>query len=247
MFKKIWPDGKWTDMDHGRRTGFKGEEPGVFMPVLIQSCVWNEGDLGIYERWDGQQSPGPRGFKGRVGPGVAYLGHARGRFREHSPLWVLRVLNEEMMMRGDHGVDPVGADLWPVQDANGRYSPGLWAAFALGPGNCTMTMLAPGPDGAIATERFEALREGVQICEAMLVLQRAREAGKISGALADRANKVLDDRARAFMAAYQPPAPKGHPVLNCAKIAEGAPERESELFAAAAEVAKAVGAAAEKK
>jgi hypothetical protein len=102
-------------------------------------------------------------------------------------------------------------------------------------------MLAPGPSGAVATERFEALREGVQICEAMLFLQRALDGGKLSAALAERANKVLDDRARAFVAAYKPADPKAHPSLNPAAIAAGAMQRESELFAAAADAAKALG------
>ncbi len=242
MYHKIWPDGKWVDMDHGRRTAFKGEEPGLSMPCLSQTTVWNEGGLDPYFKWDGQSSPGPRGFKGKLQPGVAFTGHGRDRFRDGSELWVLRMLDEEHIYRGHHGVDPIGIDLWPVKDKNGRYRPGQWAACALGPRNCTMAILAPGPDGAVATERFEALREGVQICEAILFLQRALDGGKLEKTLADRANKALDDRARAFAAAYKPANPKAHPSLNCKTIAEGAMERDAELFATAAEVAKAVGA-----
>jgi hypothetical protein len=89
----------------------------------------------------------------------------------------------------------------------------------------------------VSTERFEALREGVEICEAILFLQRALDGGKLDKALADRANKILDDRARAFVAAYKPADPKAHPSLNCKVIAEGAMERDNELFATAAEVA----------
>ena len=246
MYHKIWPDGKWIDMDHGRRVAFKGDEPGVSMPCLSQSTVWNEGGLDAYFKWDGKTSPGPRGFKGRLQPGVAFTGHCRGRFREWSQLWVLRVLDEEHIMRGHHGVDPVGIDLWPAPDVNGRIRPGQWAACALGPGNCTLMMLAPGPSGAVATERFEALREGVQLCEAILFLQRALDGGKLSAALADKANKVLDDRARVFAEAYRPANPKEHPSLKPAIIAAGAMEREAALFAAAAEVAKTLGPASAK-
>ena len=149
-------------------------------------------------------------------------------------------------MRGHHGVDPIGIDFWPAPDINGRIRPGQWAACALGPGNCTLMMLAPGPSGAVATERFEALREGVQLCEAILFLQRALDGGKLSAALADKANKVLDDRARVFAEAYRPANPKEHPSLKPAIIAAGAMEREAALFAAAAEVAKTLGPASAK-
>jgi hypothetical protein len=104
-----------------------------------------------------------------------------------------------------------------------------------------MMMLAPGPSGAVATERFEALREGVQICEAILFLQRGLDSGKLSAALAGRANKVLDDRARVFADAFRPANVKEHPSLKPAVIAAGAMERETELFATAADAAKALG------
>jgi hypothetical protein len=239
MLRRIWPDGtKWCDIDHGRRQGFAGERKEDYTPVLTQSTVWNEGTLTAYDQW--RSGPYPRGYR-NLPVGVAICGHARGRHREWSPLWVPRTICEELMMRGNHGIDPVGADMWPVKDANGRYPIPDWAEFALGPGNAVKAYLAPGPDGPVATEWFEAFREGVQYCEAIFFMQKAIEAGKITGPLLDRVNKVLDDRARGYVAAYKSPGGDQHPVLNPKALAAGIQERDAELFAVAGEVAKAIG------
>jgi len=233
MMKKIWPDVRWTDMDHGRRYSFAGENPEDKTDTFVQSTVWNEGDLTM------------RGYKNGLKPGVAFCGHARDRHREWSDLWAIRGIAEEQIMKGNHGADPIGADLWPAQ-VKGRIISGNWANAALGPGNCTRAFLAPGPDGAIGTERFEALREGIQIAETILFIQDALNAGKLDAELAKRANEVLDERSAKMLEGYpmskgQYPQPSYNDEAFRKFFVPGAAEREDKLFAVAADVAKALG------
>ena len=57
-----------------------------------------------------------------------------------------------------------------------------------------MTMLAPGPDGAVATTRYEMFREGLQECETRLFLEEAIHRKTIGDDLAKRCRAVLDAR-----------------------------------------------------
>jgi hypothetical protein len=68
-----------------------------------------------------------------------------------------------------------------------------------GPTSSTLALLAPGPDGPMATERYEMLREGVELGEAVLHLERALLEKKIVGELAARVNRCLDERDEAFL------------------------------------------------
>jgi hypothetical protein len=225
-FQAIWTDGRWSSMDHGRRTAFEGSKAGVSMPVFVSLAVWQEGNIAA------------RGYKGFVKPGFAIGGHARGRHREWFDIWIYRALNEEMLMRSCHGSDPMGADLWPAKDERGKIVGGLWQAYALGPGNCTKALLGPGENGAVATERFEAFREGVQICEAILFLQRALDGGKLPADLATKANALLDDRSKRMLDSIKLVDKSGAVRFDPPTFAENAEPRENDLFALAADVAK---------
>jgi hypothetical protein len=228
MLKKIWPDAKWADNDHGRRNGFAGLTKEDWTPVIVQSTVWNEGPMK------------PRGYKGLKPAPPAYCGHARGRTREWFPLWDMRVVIEETIMKGEHGVDPMGGDLWMIRDERGRWVGGNWAACALGPGNCTRAVVAPGPNGPVATERYEAMREGVQVCEAILFIQRGLDTGKLSPDLVARADKALDERSKRLMDSWVLKDKSGKTWFEEATMAATALENENELFAVAAAVAKIV-------
>jgi hypothetical protein len=51
----------------------------------------------------------------------------------------------------------------------------------------------------VATERFEMFREGVELAEAILFIERAIQEKKLSGDLQKRANRYLDERGEAFI------------------------------------------------
>jgi len=240
MVRSIWPDGRWLDMTHSRVTRYPTIEKGVFVPVFVQSTVWNEGSLDAYQKW--KSGPYPRQYAGKFDPATAWCSHARIQYHEAGwpELWTLRTKHEEVVLKGNDGVDALGADMFPAKDAKGRYRPGQWSAFAQGPADATLAILGAGDAGPIGTERFEAMREGVQLCEAMVFIQKALEAKKLSGELEAKANRALDDRARAMAGCLKPTGYKGGVYVDLADYAKGAWERDDALYATAAEVARAV-------
>jgi hypothetical protein len=113
--------------------------------------------------------------------------------RDSSPLREMRRLIEYWALRrGFDGVGEFGLDLFPLKTPVGGYQippagRGInWAGQAT-----TLALLYPGPDGPVATERYEMLREGLQLCEAILFVRKALAEDKLSGALKERADRYL--------------------------------------------------------
>jgi hypothetical protein len=123
---------------------------------------------------------------------------------------------EGALLCGYRGVARLGFDFWdlPGTIANsgrdpfrrgfnvaGRYPLSSWGSLSLGA--CVHHLVVPGPDGAVATVRFEMLREGLQESEARIFIEKALcdEAvrGRLSADLLKRAEKVLDDRLNAWL------------------------------------------------
>lgn len=111
-------------------------------------------------------------------------------------------MTELTMAGGQRGYGRLGGDTWHViKDKNGRrvfrayerYPWTVWANLEL-----CCSLLAPGPEGAVATAHFEQFREGVQACEARIYLEQALSDGaqrKILGEdLAKRCQAALDQR-----------------------------------------------------
>jgi hypothetical protein len=100
------------------------------------------------------------------------------------------------------GVGRIGADYWDVlTDAHGRaagpisrrYPQSSWRNLDL-----YTSLLAPGPDGPVATTRLEAMRQGVQECEARIFLEQILtdpdRRARLGDDLAARCQWVLDER-----------------------------------------------------
>ena len=123
----------------------------------------------------------------------------RGLFNNH-PITNFRFASDRRTQGGVRGVGRLGADYWPVlKDRRGRVRGSLSARYPESGWrnlDIRMTMLAPGPDGAIATTRYEMFREGLQECETRLFLEEAVFHKRISGELAKRCQSVLADRTR---------------------------------------------------
>jgi hypothetical protein len=223
--KQLWPDGVWAYTAHNGTLGgsWKTTEAGVTMPIKYAVCVWTEGRVS------------PRGYREllKPRPGV-WCNTARSRHWDASPLAVVRNLPEEMSMRGHDGVGDFGADLFPLKNPNGK------GYFCLGngrgtggPNDAQRAILAPGPDGPVATERFENFREGVELTEVLLFLEKALQAGTLSEGLAEKVNRCLDQRSEVFrMYWYQ----RGWNFINRWSPA-GQTDRDRQLLALAAEVA----------
>lgn len=189
--KRLWPDGQWSYTAHNGTLNmqFPATEKGVVMPTLHADAVWTVGP------------PRHRGYAALFLPRTNYWCDTwRSQFREYSPLVTLRMILEDEIMAGHDGVSDFGADLFPVKSDDGRYFYCVGNGRGTGgPGSSTRTMLAPGPKGAIGTERFEMLREGAQLAEAILFLHKSLAEKKLDAPLAARIEKCLDDRGEAHI------------------------------------------------
>ena len=173
-----------------------------------------------------------------------------------------RLLAEQSITGTMRGVGRLGADTWlAVKDKNGNRVGRVWERY---PGsnwnylNCNSSTLAPGPDGPVATTRYEALREGVQECEALIAVEAALlDAGrraKLGDDLASRCEAVLKERNAAMWkscASWQSgpiarldvtswrenPSPTGETVY----LGSGWQDRSATLFRLAGEVQEKLG------
>ncbi|MHC4914161.1 MAG: RNA polymerase sigma factor [Planctomycetota bacterium] len=214
---KIWPEAVWSFTAHNGTLSsrWKGSG-GLTMPVRYSECVWTQGRIQ------------PRGYKrllARKDQKAIWNSVARNWHRDYSPIVRLRRLPEDMIMRGHDGVGQLGVDLFPLKSGRaGRYYHLNRGRGGLGPECSTRTLLAPGPKGPVVTERYEMFREGVQLCEAILFIEKAIFEKKISGELEKKVNEYLDARGTAYINGWW----------------EGQFPRDERLYALAAEVAKAV-------
>jgi hypothetical protein len=119
--------------------------------------------------------------------------------------WLLPAVQlfPEIQITGNQrGLGRIGADFWPVvRDRRGQRRAWVWDKYPQSKWhscNLMSYMLNPGPDGPVASPRFEALREGVQECEARIAIESALTnpalKARLGGELADRAQKLLDER-----------------------------------------------------
>ena len=227
--KKIWPNGVWSYTAHNGTLGgaFVGTEKGVTMPIKVSVCVWTEGRLA------------PRGYAALLKPRPSiWCDTARTRHRDYSPLIVVRNLPEEVIMRGQDGAGDFGGDLFPVKNQRGGYMCLGNGRGTGGPGAAQVAILAPGPDGAISTERFETFREGTELGEALLFLEKSLQDKKISGDLAQKVNRYLDERSEVFIRYWYERRP-GTWDATYRLTPPGLAERDARLLALCAEVAAA--------
>jgi len=123
---------------------------------------------------------------------------------------------EANIMGGQRGIGRLGADFWVAmknKDGERGLPPGV-LGFVMGQRVGTVVsrfpesswrsleiktcFLAPGSDGPLGTNRLEALREGVQECEARIFIEKAltdeKLKAKLGEELAKRAKDLLDER-----------------------------------------------------
>jgi len=173
-----------------------------------------------------------------------------------------RTLGEINIMGTQRGFGRMGAEFWKVfRDKRGRrhhcvgerYYKAEWRNL-----NILTSMLAPGSEGPVSTTRFEMMREGLQECEARILVERAvtdkTRRAKLGEALAKRCEKVLAERSLAMQIANNSLQSLGFKerdgwnkrsytsqVTYQWYIVSGWQERSEALFEAAAEVAGRLG------
>jgi hypothetical protein len=127
---------------------------------------------------------------------------------ELNPLTVFRLIGEHNVGGDQRGFARFGADFWPViRDAEGEpiarvceaYPKANWRNL-----NIKCALLGPGPEGPVATARFELLREGLQECEARIALEQALAGGKLSAELAASCREIIAERNHAIVMGLSP-------------------------------------------
>jgi hypothetical protein len=194
LMQGILPDVSWSAHGHHDRVGGKSNFHGV--PILYGTAAY--------------------GNKKRHHPGgktiCAQFPRMTSMFATNinaSPLARNRHVVEWLLGHGRNGLGRIGADFWSgiLKNYSGggsrqttslyvRYPESAWNQLNMT--NALLAFTAPGPDGAIPTVRFEALREGYQEAEAWLTVRRALDGGKVNGELAARCKKLLSARKAVF-------------------------------------------------
>jgi len=232
--KSVVPDLRWVLNSHARGNDIHGQAVGYYCDV-----------------WSSPQAPDPskkrlHGWK----PGKILRttfpragSNTVGAMRTWAPLGMYRMSLEGALTAGIRGFGRMGADFWGViKDKRGRAFPIMgrypetgWAQLKLS--NSTPYVLSPGPEGPVATMRFEMIRLGAQEAEARVFIEKALNDEKTRAALGDglaaRCQALLDERTRTIIRA------KSYwPYLPSADLAAQA----DALYGAAAEVVAKLGA-----
>jgi len=145
----------------------------------------------------GPGAPLPPIFSYAGCPRAAFM---RQEFDHRLSLHGYRTMAERALLKQTRGIGRICLDFWPVlrvgnrlRDLNNR-----WPHSSTAQRSPTLLHLAaPGPDGAVPTVRFHALRESIQDAEAAIFVAEAlsRHADRLGPGLAGRCRKLLRDRA----------------------------------------------------
>jgi hypothetical protein len=249
FWKEIYPESKWMIHGHG---GWPGA--GLYgVPIGYVSFVAGGVTFALVD-------PEVHRFRGWKVPALRTL-FARGlAMRGQVPPPAASWLMPEWNIAGEQqGLGRVTADFFRVPGKDGRGSSWLpdrfrstcsWHNAGLRP-----PLLAPGPDGAVPTARFELLRQGLQECEARISIEEALTDGKLRAKLGEKlaaeCQAVLDERTRYIMWVFDYKSmvdynhrgslTPGGPVDVNWYAGSGWQDRAEKLFSAAAEVARALG------
>jgi len=153
-------------------------------------------------------------------------------------VWAFRIMMEVDLASGHRGAGRIGADYWKMDTKSGSGGAGTfylrYPHSSIGQtgmaSNCA-ALLAPGPKGPVTSARFENVREGIQNAEAVIFVQKALLAEKITAALAKKTWQILDERVEA-MRTYTLGVGHG-----------GWQQRDQKLYELVAEVARQLRAA----
>jgi hypothetical protein len=232
--KAVAPAAKWVVQSHMRTENIFGQPVGYLADVWGSPVAPDPAQKRLFG-W--QPTPLLRTTFPRAGSSTVM------DIRTWSPPVQYRVALEGMCTAGIHGFGRMGADFWDVlktprstygggRDILAQYRESDWGQLYLG--NTTSYVLAPGPDGAMPTIRFEMIREGAQDMEARIFLEKTLLdpdlRAKLGEDLAERCQKLLDERVRALLLGR-----------TSWLFFSGGPERREQLYALAGEVARSLG------
>ena len=167
--------------------------PAHLAPIGYQTRVWNI-------HFSDYDPIGTRhyGWKGDL----LMADYERHGFINQLSFTYWRHLGEFNITGMQRGIGRIGADFWSViRDRNNRRVGTVASRYPQSSRrnlDIFASLLAPGPDGPVATPNYEIFREGIQECEARIFIENAltdevlRE--KLGPDLADRCQTALDER-----------------------------------------------------
>ena len=171
LAKQLWPEAVWGILSHSVNRDY---EDG-WVKVRYARTVYSYG------------FPSVRGYRELLQPQSVILCNTyRWSWNDSTPLNDQRRVGEDIIMSGRDGISEFGVN-------------GGGCGWPAGPEVSQTAILYPGPDGPVATERFEMFREGVELAEALIFIERAIQEKKLSPALQKKAEKALEARSNAFI------------------------------------------------
>ena len=212
LAERVWPEAVWACVTHDMGRNYRTGNPWV--KIRYASTCYGYG------------FPSVRGYRELLKPQAEILCNTyRWNWSANSLLSTCRRVGEDIVMSGRDGVSDFGADLVPFKTPRGGYTSAPAVQYPSGPVFTFNALLYPGPDGPVATERFEMFREGVELAEALIYIEMAIQDQKLNPALQERAEKALEARSHAF-------------IMNWFTIRDMPADEESKLLALAGEVAR---------
>lgn len=216
LTQKLWPEAVWYICSHEIHREWRSLNNPDWVKVRYGNTCYFYGE------------PSMRGYRALLEPRPMFLADVfRTNWRDYSPLTLQRRTPEDIAMSGLDGVGDFGSDLFGYLHPWGRFYRSEYNEGPSTPAQSQMSMLYPGPDGPVATERYEMFREGVVMTEALLFVERAIQAKKLSPALQEKADKALDARSHAFIMDWF--AIRDMPAAEDAKLLDLAGEVAREL------------------
>ncbi len=239
FWKELLPGVPWASHAHSYRDEIHG------VPVAYTSAVWPPRFIS-YPGTSRQGWKNPR----------LMVQFARD-VTQFNPMTLFRLIGEHNIGGDQRGFGRFGADFWPVfKNRRGewtsrvfdRYPKANWRNL-----NIKVALLGAGPLGPVSTARFEAIREGIEECEARIFIERALGQRSLPDELAAKCRELISERNRATVMGLSPH--KGEGFLDAASygrihdwqgsgnvgsywyLLSGWQERSGKLFDAAAEVA----------
>lgn len=212
LAKSVWPEAVWACLTHNMKRNHPVVDPWV--KIRYASTCYDYG------------FPTVRGYRELLKPQAEVLCNTyRWNWNANSLLSTYRRVGEDIVISGRDGISDFGADLVPFKNPRGGYASAPGVEYPSGPVFTFNALLYPGPDGPVVTERYEMFREGVQLAEALIHIERAIQDKKLSPALQERAEKALEARSHAF-------------IMNWFTIRDMPAAEDAKLLALAGEVAR---------
>jgi len=191
FFGELLPDMKWMRRGHMRISDVHGASLALQLGPSYNKWAYDLNPGGSLHGWNGR--------KWRY-PGLSV--HFPRGHRNYISRCVYRLIGEVNIAGSQRGFGGYGADFWRVvKDKRGRARGTLAARYPKTSWrnlNISNTLLAPGPNGALPTARYQMMKEGVQECEARILIEQALldedSQNKLGSELVRRCRNVLDER-----------------------------------------------------